>query len=196
MSQEDYDFFVATLLDPDPEEEINLSYVRPALAEDLAKWISRIMSAWPLVCRGRSQQVQNIGLWRIASEPLWLDLEFLGPTAEIPLKLQIELVRSAKQVTLGIPDLIRPDEPMETGYFMWWDLLQNFEHGPDVRDAFLEVLSDLVHHEDKHVQVAALHGLGHLEHPGRIAVVDDFIRRNPDLADDSWVLQCRDGTVM
>ena len=43
--------------------------------------------------------------------------------------------------------------------------------------------------------IAALHGLGHLAHPGRPPIVDEFIRRHPERSQDIWVLQCRNGTV-
>jgi hypothetical protein len=31
----------------------------------------------------------------------------------------------------------------------------------------------------RHCQVSALHGLGHLEHPSKGTVIEEFMRRNP-----------------
>jgi len=143
---------------------------------------------------------QNALLWRIGGEPMWIGWWLEAKSGfgnDLGLEDQTALVQAAKHVTLAIPSLFAPEEQVENGYFMWWDLLlKRKAMRPELADTCLEILQDLCWHRDERVQGAALHGLGHLKHPGRPAVVDEFVRRHPDAKGDRWILECREGTVM
>jgi hypothetical protein len=62
-----------------------------------------------------------------------------------------------------------------------------------------DTLSKILALPDDRTQGYALHGLGHLHHPGVCKLVQDFLDKNrSEMSDDGirWVEQCRDGIVM
>lgn len=66
-------------------------------------------------------------------------------------------------------------------------------------DAMFETLERILELPDRRTQMYALHGLGHLHHPGVRDLVQKYIDDNrADFTDDGlkWVEQCRDGCVM
>ena len=85
---------------------------------------------------------------------------------------------------------------MENGYFMLWHTLASGVDDTEISLLLLQTLSELIAHPDDRVQASAIHGLGHLRHPGRRAVIDWYLKSHPQRATDPWIQQCRDGTVM
>jgi hypothetical protein len=75
--------------------------------------------------------------------------------------------------------------PLKDTCFMWWDLLRNFRKAPDQRvlNTQLDVLTQILRLPNEDCQLAALHGLGHLDHKGREAVVARFLSRS-DLTEE------------
>jgi hypothetical protein len=70
-----------------------------------------------------------------------------------------------------------------------------------VLDCTLEVLVQILRIDDIRCQGAALHGLGHLRHPRRAAIVQEYIEKHRHLWSDNtdclrWLRHCRDGVVM
>jgi hypothetical protein len=66
-------------------------------------------------------------------------------------------------------------------------------------DAMFETLGRILELPDRRAQKYALHGLGHLHHPGVHDLVQKHIDSNrADLTDSGlkWIEQCRDGSVM
>jgi hypothetical protein len=66
-------------------------------------------------------------------------------------------------------------------------------------DAMFETLVAILRLPDQRTQGYALHGLGHLKHPGGPAVVQGYIdAHREELTPEglAWVEKCRDGTVM
>ena len=67
-----------------------------------------------------------------------------------------------------------------------------------VRAEFLELFARLLEHQAPVAQYAALHGLGHLEHPDRVATIDRYLAANswmdPDQRD--YALAARRGDVL
>ncbi|HWD38628.1 MAG TPA: hypothetical protein VG944_07250 [Fimbriimonas sp.] len=161
----------------------------------VARWLVEILSNWKHWAAPLSHKDQNTVLWRIGCNPLFLGWN-LEPRSKLDYEDQIAIVQAAKEVTLSIPLLFAPDEPMENAYYMWWDLLASDVVDRAIGSAILETLSDLSLHPDVRVQISAIHGLGHLQHPGRPSAVDRYLQFHPELARDTWILQCRSGTVM
>ena len=107
-----------------------------------------------------------------------------------------------------------PAAVMENAFDMWWDMLmgsfwsyRGFHHdyarlnpsNQAILDAVFETLDAILGSSDERCQGCALHGFGHLHHPGVAARVDAFIESHaPELTPDelAWLKQCRDGTVM
>jgi len=66
-------------------------------------------------------------------------------------------------------------------------------------DAMFDMLKRILELPDRRTQMYALHGLGHLHHPGVRDLVQKYIDDNrADFTDDGlkWVEKCRDGCVM
>lgn len=149
---------------------------------------------------------QNRVIWRIIGSPFFIGSTLIAPSRDLltedplPIQTRAELIRKAKSVTLSIPLFHKSNEPMETGFFMWWDMICENLVEKELVDAALETLSDLIEHEDERVQFAALHGLGHLDHPLRAATVHHWMDRNGisilPAEERRWYEECRDGTVM
>ena len=66
-------------------------------------------------------------------------------------------------------------------------------------DAMFETLQQILDLPDRRTQGFALHGLGHLHHPGVPGLVQEYIDEHRDEFAEGglkWVEQCRDGEVM
>ena len=102
---------------------------------------------------------------------------------------------------------------------MWWDnVCSNFwfeqtyhkklptedygllsENDRKLVDAMFETLIELLNLDDSRTKSSALHGLGHLHHPGVRSVIQEFIDTHSselEPAGISWLEKCCDGTVM
>lgn len=109
------------------------------------------------------------GCWLIASEQLskWL---WDGD-------LSIDLRRACIE---AMPMLFRDffqDHPLETACSMWWDMLRNFKGNIDSRivDAMVNALEKTLQLPARHCQMSALHGLGHLQHKSKEAIIQAFL---------------------
>lgn len=110
-------------------------------------------------------------------------------------------------------------EVLENCFYMWWDLVcssfwshRTYEKklkaedysllsagDKALADVMFEILVDILELEDDRTKSCALHGLGHLHHPGVRNTVQGFIDSHRDQIDERgllWLEQCRDGTVM
>lgn len=198
---------VGTPLEPDHQEFLDYLFllecdVHEELQEltwthgeaRISRWISDLFNDWPTVASSLSYKNQDKLLWRIASNPMFVGWWLNGQSLSLAEKTA--LIEGAATVTRSIPSLFGPEEPMEGGYFMLWDLLIDDVTDPEVTQICLEALSELSLHLDDRVQLAALHGLGHLQHPDRPKAVDTYFQFHPELKTSAWHLQCREGTVM
>jgi hypothetical protein len=84
------------------------------------------------------------------------------------------------------------NEPLDTSVHMWWDSLcyawhcgnRNRERGGEdleLQDIFFQTLSKVLAIDSWICQGAALHGLGHLHHPGTKELVNRYLDENPSL---------------
>src|SRR5947209_7211750 len=106
-------------------------------------------------------------------------------SSEISVERRIACVRAMYRV---FADFVSKSEVevMENCFQMWWDLLLsdfysygNAELDPDAKEienTALDVLTRILRLEDPRTQEYALHGLGHLKHPGAREVVARYIR--------------------
>jgi len=134
----------------------------------------------------------------------------------VPLQRRLECIRSMYFVYSEY--VAKSTVPvMENCFSMWWDFVASgfweqfigkIKDG-DVAalnggqrallDAMFETLSKILDLPDERTQGYALHGLGHLHHPGVPQLVQQFLdqHRHKMAADGvRWVEMCRDGTVM
>lgn len=136
----------------------------------------------------------------------------------VPLQERIDCIRSMYRV---FADFVENREvgTSEGCFFMWWDFIcwgfwfdqiyhkklprQDYELlGEEERrlvDAMFETLVEILKLDGNSARGAALHGLGHVHHPGVRAVVQEFIDQHSadlDAKEVSWLEKCRDGTNM
>lgn len=174
------------------------------------------------ICRELPGLVERYGFEKI-DQGLWavlIGLHFSPSITEllwdstIPLECRIECIRSMRLVYTEVVAKIPEDVEMVNIFYMWWDLLDLYpptnhamrDHPNDDRanekllvDVALNILKEILEIDDERCHSSALHGLGHLLHPRRAALVQDFIDRHRDECDEAgikWLEECRDGTVM
>jgi hypothetical protein len=87
-------------------------------------------------------------------------------------------------------------EPLDTASFMWWDLLckdlwqwgnrDRLSGGEDLtmQDVMFETLVSILALDSEHCQKAALHGLGHLNHPDTEEAIRIYLAKHDSLGDD------------
>jgi hypothetical protein len=129
------------------------------------------------------------GFWAIHGGALDCAVSRVIWDTDLPFAAREECVRSM----IDLFRLFFATEPLETSSNMWWDSLcyawhcgnRNRERGGEDRrmqDVMFEALSAILRLDSEPCQIAALHGLGHLHHPGTAALVYTFIAERPALA--------------
>ena len=159
----------------------------------------------------------NAGIWAMfGPDPFVLHKHLWLPS--VPLSNRTACIASMYVVYSGY--VSKSQLPvMENCFSMWWDFIatgfweyvdftEKIAEGDVTRlsreqlallDSLFETLSKILALPDWRTQQFALHGLGHLHHPGVRGLVQNFLNRHrPDLSPEGmlWIEQCRDGTVM
>lgn len=142
----------------------------------------------------RTQERCGLAMWRaFGANGLWLGYELeraSQPDAG-------ELIASLFFIFQAIDSGLWQGEPLETGFFMLFDLAQPPLAGP-LDAQFLEVLAGVLELRDDRCRTAALHGLNHCHDPGRREVIDRWLARTPQLTAGmvEFARVCRDGKYM
>jgi hypothetical protein len=211
-----------------PDEEQFDSVLRNALGQQfegvetsspaiIVSHMTRLFSEFGAIAPQYSMGQIDQGIWGILGERLRL-CELLWDES-VPLPERAACIRSMCSV---YSDFLcgRHPGPLDSGFYMWWDLiLHGFwcQWGPNGRrtqwgdlsslnadstallDVMFETLKRILELDDERVQGCALHGLGHLHHPGVPELVQKYIDGHKSEYTDEglrWMEQCRDGTVM
>jgi hypothetical protein len=163
---------------------------------------------------GRRYPLQQInqGIWAMLSAGEF-ELQRNLWSSTIPLESRLACIRSMRVPYLGFV-AGHPATTMENCFDMWWDLLlgsfwsqhgSHYDYGrlnsaeQRIVDAVFETLDAVLNDTDSRCQGYALHGLGHLHHPGVPGRVGRFIedhRGELTQVELKWLEQCRDGIVM
>jgi len=115
------------------------------------------------------------GFWFIVgsqlAEWLWDD--------EIAIELRLDCIAAMPTIFRGL----LADRPLEQACYMWWDMLRRFEDvgDPTIVNAMVVALEQILALPSRHCQMSALHGLGHLTHPLKAAIIENFVQKNPTL---------------
>ena len=105
---------------------------------------------------------------------------------QIPFEIRESCVRSM----LHLYELLFSDATLETSPNMWWDSLAYDWHcgnrsrangGEDeaMQDVMFETLGKILQLPSVSCQEAAIHGLGHLHHPGTSNLISAYLAQNP-----------------
>ncbi len=150
---------------------------------ELDSALIEILFNWDDLTNNQSAANANWLIWTVFGDPFFLQHRKLDHS-------QTEkLIAGCVRVTRSIPRLHEPDQPMENGFFMLWDLM-------DINTQYaIDALAELLDHPDFRIQYAALHGLGH-RGDSRIPIIQKYIQSYPEMLDDEFVNQCLSGTAM
>lgn len=108
---------------------------------------------------------------------------------ELPLTARQDCIRSMFSLFEGLFFA----ESLDSSVQMWWDSLcydwhcgnRRRERGGEnleLQDVFFETLRRILGLDSQICQGAALHGLGHLHHPGTPDLIDHYMREHPSLS--------------
>ncbi len=183
----------------------------------IVEHMTRLFTEFSAVASRYSLPQINTGIWAMfgyggfrLEKHLWLPA--------VPLGERLSCIRSMYFV---YSDYVAKStvEVMENCFDMWWDTVASgfweqmtfdlkidegdvlslkAEHRA-LLDAMFETLSRILALPDPRTQGFALHGLGHLHHPGVRDLVQHFLDdHREDFTPEGiqWVERCRDGTVM
>jgi hypothetical protein len=200
LSRFSFEEFITFLFDRDipPEsEKWNPWYWRTEVMFDPARicdyYIRLFKQPGFLLERFSPAQLEE-GFWAISSHGyLGCSITELIWNADLPLADREECVKSMFYL---YRDLFAV-EPSETAGFMWWDSMcwhlwhrgekDRLRGGEDLsmQDLMFETLVKILALDSENCQHAALHGLGHLQHPATEETIDDYLRRHPMLSDEA-----------
>ncbi len=138
----------------------------------------------------------NQGLWAMFSYPGYFGTAMADEAAAFELR-----ARAMRSLVVPYRVYVKgwnPDEAMPNGWWMLWDLLSSLDAPRGgMAGVALECLEEILAIPDRRCQEAALHGLSHLEHRDRPAVVQAWIDRHGGEGWDlRWLESCRDGEAM
>jgi hypothetical protein len=184
---------------------------RPAQSRRIVTHLEAMCSQFADIGQRYSLQQLNQGIWAMFGPDFELQQVLWDET--VPLEQRLACLHSMRvpylEFVTGHPAAV-----MENAFDMWWDMLlgsfwshRGFHHDygrldlsdKAILDAAFETLDAILESGNERCQQYALHGLGHLHHPGVPARVDKVIQMHGhDLTSDelAWLEQCRDGTVM
>ncbi|HZT60019.1 MAG TPA: hypothetical protein VFA21_15525 [Pyrinomonadaceae bacterium] len=115
---------------------------------------------------------------------------------DVPLPLRQECVHSM----VNLFESVFMKNSLGDVAFMWWDSFRSFEDEPEweMVEAVFGALSQIIRMESSVCWCSALHGLGHLNHPGKVALINDFLQTHPDVHPDTkiYALAAIEGRVL
>jgi hypothetical protein len=204
---EQFDYFSSDLAGERYEESV------PSSPTILVDHMTRLFSEFGPIASEYSLPQVDQAIWGVLGENLRL-YEFLFDPS-IPLPSRLGCVRSMYSVYSGfVAKMKTAPDPNLSGFFMWWDLIL---HGfwaslvpgsswgdasklyPESRvllDVMFETLKRILDLPHAEARRCALHGLGHLHHPGVRETVQRYIDANAFGLDLAWLEKCRDGSVL
>ena len=222
LSQFTYDEFVSFFFDRDmateqhwyrDQELFDLTWSDVADPQVIVEHMTRMFTEFEELTRRFSPEQVNAAIWAMFScDPFHLQ-KFLWMSS-LPLDKCLACIRSMYAV---YSDHVAKSKVlvMENCFDMWWDLIaggfwddSRLQQGNTsvlnqdqmaLLESMFETLSKILALPDQRTQGYALHGLGHLHHPGVKKLVQRFLdqhRHEFEPAGIKWVEQCRDGTVM
>ena len=194
ISEYSFEQFVSFIFAHEPSADWNKRkpwYLRLEVTYDPRKVCARYVRLFrqPSFLRERFSKAQlEEGFWAIHGGALHCAVSRVIWDTDVPFAEREECVRSMQ----GLFSLLFATEPLETSSNMWWDSLCYDWHsgnrdrergGEDLRmqNIMFETLAAVLRLDSESCQVAALHGLGHLNHPGTAALVHTFIAEHPAL---------------
>ncbi len=140
-----------------------------------------------LLSRFTKAQLEE-GFWAIVGPNLNCSVSRMIENPDLPLSIREDCIRSMADLF----EHLFVTEPLDTSVQMWWDALcydwhsgnRRRERGGEdleLQNIFFETLAKVLAINSWICQGAALHGLGHLHHPGTEELIKRFLDEHPAL---------------
>jgi hypothetical protein len=185
----------------------------PSSPEVLVNHLKKLFTEFGQIASKYTLAQVDQGVWGMWGANLRLYELLFGPP--VPVTSRLDCIRSMYHVYSDYVSKLErePDPEIESGFYMWWDLvLHGFwdssrrpSRGEASRldaesrvllDVLFETLTRILAIPNRASQLSALHGLGHLYHPQVRDAVQRFIDTNPTGFRLKWLEQCRDCNVL
>jgi len=185
----------------------------PSSPEALVNHLTKLFTQFGQIASKYTLAQVDQGVWGMWGVNLRLHELLFGPP--VPLTSRLDCIRSMYHVYSDYVSKLErePDPEIETGFYMWWDLIlhdfwdssRRTRRGDASKldaesrvllDVLFETLTRILAIPNQASQLSALHGLGHLHHPQVHDAVQRFIDTNPPGFSLKWLEQCRDCIVM
>jgi hypothetical protein len=209
--EEQYDYFLTDLHGEKYSESV------PTSPEVLVNHLTKLFAQFGQIASRYSFAQVDQGVWGIWGANLRLYELLFEPS--VPLPLRLDCIRSTYHVYSDYVSKLEtePDSKIESGFYMWWDLILHGFWGSSrpviagtwrgdsskldaesrvLLDVLFETLTQILAIPNRTCQQSALHGLGHLYHPQVHDAVQRFIDTNPTAYSLKWLEQCRDCNVL
>lgn len=142
------------------------------------------------------------GFWVVQSCNLEIAIGHLISTTDIPLDLRLDFIRAI----YPLYKYFFAVDALENSAIMWWDgLISDYksrrslaQEDTAIRDTMFETLSQILTLDSPSCQGAALHGLGHLQHPMTESLIHHYLSIHPELDEGIriYALACVTGNIM
>ena len=153
---------------------------------DVVALYTRLFSEPAFLLDSFSREKLEQGFWAIMGQSLECSVGEVIWSSEAEFAARAECVRSM----FHLYEKLFAIDPLETSSNMWWDSLAYDWHcgnrdrkngGEDLlmQEVMFETLEQILDLSSVDCQVAALHGLGHLHHPGTAELVSRYLDRKP-----------------
>jgi hypothetical protein len=208
---DDKKLFDCYLTDLDGSNYEDIERTKPAV---LVEYMTRLFSDFGSLVAGYSHAQVDQGIWGLWGPPLRSGEFIFDPS--VPLSQRLACIRSMHEVYKNYVPKFPATEEL-SGFYMWWDLLlhdfwtvpREFvpgtyrgdyskldEESRIVVDEMFETLKLILSLPNHECQRAALHGLGHLDHPQVPQFVQGLIDSGSTELSLKSLEDCRDGKLL
>jgi hypothetical protein len=217
-----YEDWVRAVFERSGEERENAAWFMPEAPQQLVEHFKKLCLEFNKLEGIYSHEQIDSGVWFLlggAGIEVHQYLVCIKSGRSIPMELRLECIHSMYHVFADYVANCTVDV-MGNGFFMWWDLICSYfwvcaemqrskekvqvqyaeldEDERAILDEIFFTLKKILAIDECRTQTAALHGLGHCQHPEARQVVQDYIDRYGSESTEKglrWLESCRDGTV-
>jgi hypothetical protein len=146
------------------------------------------------------------GFWGVMSGISDVCLDDLIWHSDLDISSKEKLIRSIYDLYANLFVV----EPLRHTCHMWWDSLaygfhpmgrhsrENSEEERRIQDVMFQTLVRILELDDDECQCAALHGLGHVQHPETKKTIAKYLRKHPDISEDlkEYATACIGGDML
>lgn len=158
------------------------------IPEQICKYYTQLFQQPGIVAERFSKAHLEEGFWAIQGPNLDCSVSRILEDTDLAFAVRAECIRSM----FDLFQRLFAFEFLDTSVFMWWDSLCYDWHcgnrkrelgGEDLQlqDVFFETLAKVLFLDSEPCQGAALHGLGHLHHPGTRELIERYLHERPSL---------------